>query len=515
MKYSKFRLWLSILLFCLLLSLDIWLGISIAKLDMLPANYLAFVIAAMVLAALLPALLLFAGKKPKGLFRQILGWVLSIVICIGCFVAAGALSKAHNTISSVTNTPTIDAVVDVYVLADDSAQTLGDAREYTFAVSESYDWENTCKALDAIQTELRKEITTASFSSVFAMADALYAGEVDAIILNSAFLDIFSELDTYAGFPEDIKTIYEYAVTSTPPDIPSETSPAETNPTAPKIPPISQAGHKLESAPFLIYLSGSDTRSKLLTTSRSDVNIIAAVNPQTKQVLLLNTPRDYFVGNPAGNGAKDKLTHCGIYGIDCSVQALENLYNTQISYYAQINFTGFKTLIDAVGGVTVYSDVSFITTHGNHPINVGENHLNGAEALGFARERYSLAGGDNDRGKNQMKIISAFIDKLSAETVASNYADILESLEGMFITNMPQSKLSELVKMQISDMSPWNVISYAVSGTGGSDITFSMPGFYAYVTYPNERSVALASELIDRVLSGEKISQKDLSLDKS
>ena len=508
MKHIKFRFYFSILLFSLLPISEVWLGIHIVKLDMLPADYLAILFTAMILLAVLLAVLLFAGHKPAGLFRQILGWILAATLSAGCFIAVDAVSRARNTLSSVTQLPTVSAFVDVYVPADDPAQTLEDARAYTFAITESYDWENTCKALDAMQVELDSEVKTAVFSSVFAMADALQAGEVDALILNSAFLDLLSELDAYADFPENIKSIYEYTVTTAQPDIPPEITPAETDPADTQDPYTPQS----QVAPFLIYLSGSDTRSKLLTTSRSDVNIIAVVNPQTRQVLLINTPRDFYIGNPVGNGAKDKLTHCGIYGIDCSVQALEILYDTEIAYYAQINFTGFKTLIDAVGGVTVYSDFAFVTTHGKHQIYAGENHLNGAEALGFARERYSLAGGDNDRGKNQMKIISAFIDKLSAETVVVNYADILESLEGMFVTNMPQSKLSELVKMQISDMSPWNVVSYAVSGTGGSDITYSMPGFYAYVTYPDKRTVSFASELIDRVLAGEKLNQSDVTL---
>ena len=509
MKHSKFRLYFSILLFILLPVSEVWLGIHIVKLDMLPADYLAILFAAMILLAVLLAVLLFAGRKPAGLFRQILGWILAAALSAGCFIAVDAVSRARNTLSSVTQLPTVSAFVDVYVPADDPAQTLEDARDYTFAVTESYDWENTCKALEAMGTELDSEVKTAVFSSVFAMADALQAGEVDAIILNSAFLDILSELDAYADFPENIKSIYEYTVTAAQPDTPTDTQPKETDPASAQQDPDTPQS---QAAPFLIYLSGSDTRSKLLTTSRSDVNIIAVVNPQTRQVLLINTPRDFYIGNPVGNGAKDKLTHCGIYGIDCSVQALEILYDTEIAYYAQINFTGFKTLIDAVGGVTVYSDFAFVTTHGKHQIYAGENHLNGAEALGFARDRYSQPGGDNDRGKNQMKIISAFIDKLSAETVVVNYADILESLEGMFVTNMPQSNLSELVKMQISDMSPWNVVSYAVSGTGGSDITYSMPGFYAYVTYPDERTVSFAAELIDRVLAGEKLTQSDVTL---
>lgn len=527
MKHNKRLFPISLLVFGLLLAAEIRLGAGMAQLDMLPEHYFSMFLAAMGAATLLVTGLLFFRRKKAGLFRQLLGWLLAVALSLGCLIAGEAVTKVNNTISSVTDIPTISAIVDVYVRAEDPAQTLADTREYTFAVTEVYDRENTAKALDALQEELGGEITTVTYPTVFAMIDALYAGEADALLLNSAFLDILSELEAYAGFQEAARSIFSCTITETPPQTePTEPSaPPETVPTtSPETVPGTEPGNREtqaptvpqtqpavpENPPFLVYLSGSDTRSKLLTTSRNDVNVIAVVNPQTRQILLVNTPRDYYIGNPAGGGAKDKLTHCGIYGIECSIQTLENLYSADIAYYAQINFSGFETLIDAIGGVTVYSEVSFITTHGQYPIYAGENHLNGNQALCFARERYSLAGGDNDRGKNHMKLISAFIDKLSAETIISRYADILDSLQGMFVTNMPQSDISRLVKMQLSDMRDWNVLSYAVTGTGGFDIPFSMPGIYAYVTYPDEQSVAFASALISRVLAGEILTQDDL-----
>ena len=159
--------------------------------------------------------------------------------------------------------------------------------------------------------------------------------------------------------------------------------------------------------PFILYISGSDTRSKVLDISRSDVNILMAVNPQAKQVLLLNTPRDYYVKNPAGSGAYDKLTHLGIYGLDCSMKGLGNLYGVDVDYYAQINFTGFETLIDAIGGITVNSDEAF--SAGGYDFVEGPNEMNGAKALAFARDRHHQASGDNARGKHQMMVIEAMI----------------------------------------------------------------------------------------------------------
>ena len=247
----------------------------------------------------------------------------------------------------------------------------------------------------------------------------------------------------------------------------------------------------------------------MLADSGSDVNILAAVNPETKQILLVNTPRDYFVANPAGDGAMDKLSHCGLSGIENSVEAIAQLYGHEIDYYAKINFAGFETLINAIGGVTIHSDFAF-TVAKYYEIRQGENHLNGAEALAYVRERQAVAGGDNARGKHQMKIISAIIDQISAGKLLTNYTQILDSLDGMFAITIPPDDLAKLVKMQLSDMATWDVHSYAVTGSGGKGKPWAQNGLYAYVMYPHEETVEFAADLIGRVLTGEILTQDDL-----
>jgi LCP family protein required for cell wall assembly len=258
-------------------------------------------------------------------------------------------------------------------------------------------------------------------------------------------------------------------------------------------------------------LSGSDTRSTKLSTSRSDVNILAFVNPTSKQVLLLNTPRDYYVPiSISSSGTRDKLTHCGIYGVDCSMDTLGALYDTSVDYYMQVNFEGFKTLVDAIGGIEVESDQSFVTTHYDVQIYKGTNYLDGTGALGFVRERYAFSDGDNARGRNTMKVVKAIIDKMSSgTTILSNYSAIMKSMEGMFVTNMSSDEIADLVRMQLSDMSSWDVRQYAVIGTGDSRTTYSVPNQKAYVMIPDEDSVDKAKELIEKMESGELLTDAD------
>ena len=285
--------------------------------------------------------------------------------------------------------------------------------------------------------------------------------------------------------------------------------------TEPPTEPSTEPPRGITNTPFTVYLSGSDTRSKKLNKKgRNDVNIIAVVNPTTKQILLINTPRDYYVANIAGGNKKDKLTNCSIYGLDNSMKILGKLYGVKIDYYARVNFTGFETLVDAIGGITVTSSYEFRTRAG-YKIHKGENELNGENALGFARERYTVKGGDNGRGKNQMKVITAIVKKMtSGTTIITNYAEILTSMEGMFKTDVPMEDISALVKMQLDDMATWNILSFAATGTGGSARTYSSPGKNAYVMYPNKKSVNHAKKLIDRVMAGEILTSADMKVPK-
>ena len=502
------------------MAVELFTGIQICLLDMLPVKYLLIVLGLLVLVALLSCALLFRrqGKwqKKPGYAHRVIGCILSVIAIIGCVIASYAISKVRETVNAVTEKVQITAVIDVYVPKEDAAETVADAKDYTFAVTESFDWENTQKTLARMGELMGSEVKTVSYPSVFAMVDALYAGEVDGLIVNSSYTELFYQFEPYEDFTDRTKLLFEHNIEEavpvvTEPSRETETTAATKKPQGAVAATEATEPKKKGPRPFIMYLSGSDTRSSRLYNSCSDVNILAVVNPQTNQILLVNTPRDYYIPNPAGRGALDKLTHCGLYGVECSVVALEDLYGIDIDYYSQINFTGFKTLIDAVGGVTVYSDVAFTSRGGQHFFQKGENFLDGEKALAFARERYMVAGGDNGRGKNQMKVIQALINKFSAGTLLTKYADILDSIQGMFITNMSHVKIAELVKMQIADMPQWNVQSFAVTGDGSSGRNYSLPSMDVYIMLPHEQKVAFAGELISRVLKGEILTEADMT----
>ena len=506
MKNSKLWTILCIVVLVLQVVAEALTAAIILRLNVLPDKYTVVLAAVLGLLGLITGLLLFAhGKKTVGTVRRVIACILALLIVSGCALISKVAADAYQTIHAVTNGETTNARnMYVFVRVDDPAQSLADTADYPYAIVGDYDVEHTERAIALVEEYTGEALAITQHTKFSEVADALYAGQADAVILNGASVVLLMEDEAYADFTEKARILYTVPLTQLEDPEPS-TQPEQTDPPAVK--------KTVTNAPFIVYISGSDTRSASLNVSRSDVNILMVVNPVTKQVLLLNTPRDYYVPNPAGNGKLDKLTHCGLYGTDCSIEALEGLYELEVDYYAQINFTGFETLIDAIGGITVYSDQAF--TARETYIQKGENYLTGTEALDFARERYHVSGGDNGRGKNQMKVIQAVIEKATTgTTIISNYSGILSSLEGMFKTSLSMDDISQLVKMQLSDMASWNVKSFAVTGTGGSEKTYSAPGDYAYVMYPDEDVVAYAGELVERVIAGEILTQEDITLPK-
>ena len=437
---------------------------------------------------------LTAQKKKRKLYiKRSIGGVISAITMALCIVASSMVWQAGNALANIADNVVVTDTVSVYALADNPAESVADIKDGVFAITQNYDYEHTKTTLDKIRENLGQDVHTQNYDTVFDMVDALYAGNVDAMILNVAYVDVIRDQKGYEDFSDRTKTLYDHEV---------KTSVVQEN---------TQDTRDITKDPFIIYISGSDTRNLKLATRRSDVNILAVVNPATKQVLLLNTPRDYYVETTVSGGMRDKLTHCGIYGIDCSMGTLTNLYEENVDYYVQINFNGFETLIDAIGGITVEAEKSFRTSEGGYYISQGTNQLSGAVALSYVRERKSFADGDNARGRHQMQAIEAIIKKVSSgTTVLNNYSAILSSMEGMFATNMSSSEISALVRMQLTDMASWNVKSFAVTGTGSSQKTYSMPTKRSYVMIPDESQIDYARKLVDKVVDGGTLSDNDL-----
>ena len=427
------------------------------------------------------------------LWKLVLGLV-ALVLSAGMIYATVATNAVLETLSRVSSTGSVKTVV-VRVRENDSAQEIGDTFGYTYGYLAQTDTDTT----DALLTHLKEglgQVKTKSYDTPTALADALYNREVDAVILGKGMVSTLKQTDGYKDFTSRTREIYTYDVTH------------ESDPIAPNA--------NISRQPFVVYCSGIDARnSDVNIQSLSDVNILAVVNPKSRQILLLNTPRDYFL--PLSfNGQLDKLTHAGMYGIDESMRVLDDLYGVETQYYARVNFYGLTKIVDALGGVDVYSEQTFTTKvmqipdkNGNlyddyFSFTEGMNYnVDGQAALAFCRERYSFSDGDNQRGRNQMAMIKAIFNKATSPAILSTYGEVLNAVADTMITNMPYEDISSLVKMQLSDMSGWNITSYSVTGYGGTEECYSMPGQALWVMWPDYETVNVAKDLIAQVMAGQ------------
>ena len=425
----------------------------------------------------------------------ITGSVMTMVLLITLMVGTPYLTKAVNTLGSMTNVNVEMADVGVYVKNDSSVQEVNELSGKTMGIMSVLDRANTDKALE----EMQLAVATAEYAGISELADGLLSGEVDAIVLNNAFLDLLTETEGYENILDEIREIHTQKTETLIENADDDTKD--------KWNILDLFGKEDEEAQkrndrvFTMYISGIDNRGGLIAKSRSDVNILATVNVDTRQVLLVSTPRDFYVPLPISNGQPDKLTHAGIYGVDVSIGTLEMLYGVDIDYYFRVNFAGFEKIIDSMGGVTVNSDYAF-TTGGGYSFQKGENHLNGAQALAFSRERKSFSEGDRQRGKNQMAVIKAVINKAMSPAILSSYADIMESVSGSFETSMPYDVIAELVRDMLDKGGSWNIVTYSVNGSGDTRKPYSM-STNAYVMIPNQETVDTAIEKINQVMNGE------------
>lgn len=331
--------------------------------------------------------------------------------------------------------------------------------------------------MSALKKDKKVDVKVDDIASYQEAYDNLKSGKSKAMVLSGSYASLLESVDS--NYASNLKTIYTYKIKKK----------------------NSNSANQVDSKVFNIYISGIDTYGPISTVSRSDVNIIMTVNMNTHKILLTTTPRDAYVKIPGGGADQyDKLTHAGIYGVETSEQTLEDLYGIKIDYYARINFTSFLKLIDQLGGVTVYNDQAF--TQGKFDFPVGDIQMNSEQALGFVRERYDLDGGDNDRGKNQEKVISAIVNKLASLKSVSNFTSIVNNLQDSVQTNMSLNTINALANTQLESGSKFTVTSQAVTGTGstGQLTSYAMPNSSLYMMRLDNSSVASASQTIKNLM---------------
>lgn len=455
------------------LSIVFVLGSRLLKMNVLPMQYL--IIFGIIIVAF--NILAFVATRNTGFGIGML--VLSIFLSVVLVFITFAVKKVDETVQNVVENggETVTEMV-IVVLKDSEVEDLTDLNQYAVGFVYDSDEEACQKVLDEIK-ETAGGVRLDEFDDKFKMIDALYAKTINACVINKAYIDMIDEIEGYENFSKDVKSIYSADIKSYINIVPE---------------------HETNLDAFIVYFSGIDTFGWVGARSRSDVNILAVVNTKTKHIQLINTPRDMAVTLPIGKGAKDKLTHAGLYGVNCSMGALKTFYGgINIDFYVKMNFSGFEEIIDNLGGIDVESRFDFTVEPIKH-YTVGINHLTGIEALAFARERHAFPAGDYERGRNQMAVIKAMIKKITSADMLHSYNSVLDSISGSFQTNMSADDIYSLVRMQLADTREWTIEDYTITGTGTEDFTYSMPSVKVNVTQPNMAMVEEAKNKIKQVL---------------
>ena len=424
-------------------------------------------------------LVLFAAthalQYPRNKVVRYVGMIISLLMTIVLAVGSVALMKTDDVLQKIGGATYKTDNMVVVVKKDDKAENISDAQNYRFGYQTVVDQDNTEKMVKDVTNVIGRDLKAETYESLTDEANALLNGNIDAAIFNEGYMSMID--DSMEGFSDQVKILYQYGIKTE----------------------IKQEKQADVSEPFNVFISGIDVAGPITTNSRSDVNIIMTVNPQTRKILLTTTPRDYYVTIPNVSGEqRDKLTHAGIYGVDASMNTLESLYGIDISYYARVNFTSLETIVDALGGVDVNSEVEF--TAQGYSFTKGMNHMDGKQALAFSRERYSFQEGDNQRGKDQEAVLTAIINKATSPAILKSANEILASVSNCVETNMTQDEMAKFISMQLNDGGSWSIESQAATGNGDSQACYSSGSQLLYVMWPDETSVANVSTKINEVM---------------
>ncbi|HFR3833489.1 LCP family glycopolymer transferase CpsA [Streptococcus suis] len=466
LKLVNFVLWgLYAITLCLFL-------VTMYRYNILDFRYLNYIVTLLLVGVAVLAGLLMWRKKAR-IFTAFL-LIFSLVITSVGIYGMQEVVKFSTRLNS--NSTFSEYEMSILVPANSD---ITDVRQLTSILAPAeYDQDNITALLDDISKMESTQLATSPATSYLTAYQSMINGESQAMVFNGVFTNILENEDP--DFSSKVRKIYSFKVTQT----------------------VDTATKQVSGDSFNIYISGIDTYGPISSVSRSDVNIIMTVNRATHKILLTTTPRDSYVAiADGGQNQYDKLTHAGIYGVNASVHTLENLYGIDISNYIRLNFTSFLQLIDLVGGIDVENTQEF--TSGGYNFPVGTVHLDAEQALIFVRERYSLANGDNDRGKNQEKVIAALIKKLSSPENLRNYQAILNSLEDSIQTDISIETIIGLVNTQLESGTQFTVESQALTGTGRSDLSsYAMPGSQLYMMEINQDSLEQAKAAIQSVLDG-------------
>lgn len=437
----------------------------LCRYNILPIKYRALLLGVLLIIYLIYGILSYK-KKIRGI-GNIIYLIVLLIMSLGEIVFISYANSSIKTINEITTANDGLKTEMSYIVRKDSPyKNLEDIKEASLSIAETEENETIDEVLRKYKEEFGIDQATNKYVDYLSLGKSLLRGKEEVMLLNEGFRSLIEESEE--NFSQETRKIGSVLVENKKKVEKEEKEKVEQNDS------------------FNVYISGIDTYGSLSNVSRSDVNLVVSVNPTKGKVLITTIPRDSYVNIP--NKGMDKLTHAGLFGVDSSIETIENLLNINIDYYGKVNFTTLTELIDVLGGIDVENPRAF-SAEGYNFVE-GTNHLNGTQALVFARDRYHQAEGDFDRGKNHTRIITAIINKMLKPEMLLNFGNISQVALRSVNTDMPYEKMIELVNKQIDSGKKWDIESGALAGTGTMDLKSAlMPEAKLYMMVPSEESV--------------------------
>ncbi len=463
-KINAFKIWTILFLF-----ISVVFFATVVYLNMLTKVQLICVAGVVLAFAIIIAFLLLKGTSGKG--RRITGIVLSVLIMIGYLLGIYYIANTMMFLSNVTDVKEQTKEYYVLVKSDSSYKKLKDIEGQSLYISKENDTSYT-KAKEQLAEQV--DVDFIPKSNLMEMAESVIQEDKIILIGKGLYENIKGIID---GFEDKTRILHKISIVEEQKDISKNVDVTKDS--------------------YNIYITGIDVAGPISTVSRSDVNMVLTVNPANHKILLTSIPRDSYVPlqGEGHNGQMDKFTHTGIYGVDETVATAEKLLDVDINYYVKVNFTTVRELVDILGGIEVESMYDF--SAGGYQFHVGTNRMDGEQALAFARERYSFSDGDFQRNRNQQLVVEGILKKAtSSASVLKNYTNILMTIEDYMATNMETRDIQKIVKMQLADMSPWEIQKQGIQGSTGGSPCYSLGGLNASVVYPDKDSVSEVSNRI-------------------
>ncbi|MDU2828943.1 MAG: LCP family protein [Anaerococcus sp.] len=438
------------------------------KYNILPIRYRFILLGLILLIILIFSLLIFRRKITGKPLKAFFIFVLFLISAVEALFMSYA-STSIQTVEKINQKKTDNRIkMSLVVLRESPLETMNDLEDVQVAIAKNMDSKNINQAMKKYKKETGKDLNVEDFGDYLNLGQSLLNGNTQAILLNENFRQMLDE--TLGEFSKQTRVIKSFSVKGDN--------------------KFNENKEVKKGESFNVYISGIDTYGDLSTVSRSDVNLIVSVNPKEGKILITTIPRDTYV-NIAGLGdyANDKLTHAGLFGVETSIKTLENLLDINIDYYAKVNFSTLTQLIDLLNGVDVENPVAFETNDGKY-FPQGTVHMDGEMALSYSRERYHLAEGDFDRGKNQVRVMTGIIRKLLSTETLLNFNSIAEVALNSVNTNMPYDKMIEMANGQVDEPKNWKIKSQAVTGQDATGLpSYLMPGIELYMMRADDESI--------------------------